>query len=230
MSKFLYVFLFLAAPFFTSPGHAMGDDWFVDGKYEHQGTVFPRAVCTYKKEKNQMGFIRHSPQKTGILTPATVEFISPDAVLHDKYFERQTSELAIQSFYVTSNPTKLTKDSEDLTSLSTACYGSIPIRISTAKNLDLLIFQNDEVVGKEDYAQTMAGALEIILSEYIPTLQKAGRLSGLKTVTITDSNNSIATTFQQKVSRISSFKLESYLPMVGPEAFFWNMVFRINDQ
>lgn len=52
MSKFLYVFLFLAAPFFNSPGHAMDDEWFVDGEYEHQGTVFPRAVCTYKKEKS----------------------------------------------------------------------------------------------------------------------------------------------------------------------------------
>jgi hypothetical protein len=230
MSKFLYVFLFLAAPFFTSPGHAMNDEWFVDGEYEHKGAVFPHAECTYKKEKNERtGFIRHSPKETGILTPATVKFISPNAVLHGKYFERRTAGFAIQSFNVTPNPTKLTKDSEDLRSLPTKSYGSIPIEIFDAENMNLLIFQNDEVVGNGDYAQTMAGALEIILSEYIPALRKAGNLSGLKTVTITDGNNSTAEVILDRAPRFLSFKLEKYMPM-GSEDCSWTMKFSINDR
>jgi hypothetical protein len=231
MSKFLYAFLFLVAVFFTSPGHTMDDEyeWFVESRYEYKGTVFPTTVCDFKKEKNRRtGSIRHSPKETGAVTPATVKFISKNAVLHFKYYEMRTADASFFSFYVTPNPTELTETSEDLTSLPTTCYGSIPIDIKNIKNMVLLIVENDEAVGQGDYATTMAEALEIILSQYIPSIR--GRLPSLETVTINNRNESIAATLLGKVSRgISSFKLQSYRSVDTPPPF-WSMIFRINDQ
>lgn len=229
MSKCLYTFLFLAASFFTSPGHAMDDEWFVESIYEYKGTVFPITSCDFKKEKNRRtGSTMHSPKETGTLTPATVKFISKDAVLHFKYYEIRSDDASFFSFYVTPNPAELTKDSEDLTSLSTERYGSIPIDIKNEKNMILLIFENDEATGQGDYATTMAEALEIILSRYIPSIR--GRIPSLETVTINNRNESIAATLLGKASRgISSFKLQSYSSADIPPPF-WSMVFRINDQ
>lgn len=231
MSKFLYAFLFLVAPFFTSPGYTMDDEyeWFVESIYKYKGTVFPDTLCDFKKEKNRRnGSIRHSPKETGTLIPATVKFISKDAILHFKYYEIRSADASFFSFYVTPNPTELTETSEDLTSLSTACYGSIPIDIKNEKNMILLIYEKDEATGQGDYGTTMAEALEIILSRYIPSIR--GRLPSLETVTINNRNESIAAILLGKETRgIASFKLQSYCPAKSPTSF-WSMIFRINDQ
>jgi len=231
MSKFLYAFLFLAASFFTFSGYAMGGEWFVQEEYVRRGTVFPNAVCVFKKEKNEItGVVRRSPKESGTITPATAELISPHTVLHFYYYDLMTAYRSSFSFYVTPNPAKLTKDSKDLTSLSTERYGSIPVKITNAENMDLSILHNDEAMGKEGYALTMAGALEIILSQYIPKVWEAGRLAHLETVTITDKNESIATTLREKASRcISAFRLQNYTP-VSSFSSSWTMIFRINDQ
>lgn len=235
MSKFLHTFLFLAASLFASSSYAMDTSggWFVDEEYERKGSVFPTAVCPYKKEKNEStGFIRHSPKNPKVLTSATIRFISRDAILHDKYYEKQTAHLAIQSFKVTPNPTHLTAQSEDLSSLPTEAYGSIPVRLSTvAKDLELLIFPNDEAVTRTDYGQTMAGALEIILSQYIPMTQKTAHFSGLETVTITDGAESIATALLEKAEYGDlPFRLQSYLPIQPEINSYWKLVFKVKDQ
>jgi len=235
VSKFLYTFLFLTASFSASSSYAMVDseEWFVDKESEHKGTVFPTAVCTYTKEKNEStGFIRHSPKKSTALTPATVEFIAPDAILHNKYYEKRTAHLAVQSFNVTPNPTHLTAKSEDLSSLPTKPYGSIPVKLSTVtKNLELLIFSDSEAVVREDYGQTMAGAVEVILSQYIPMAQTTGHFSDLQTVTITDGTQSIATALLKKAESESlPFTLQSYLPIQSEINPSWNIVFRTKDK
>lgn len=230
MSKLLYTFLFLATSLFVSSAHAMDSGWFVDDEYEHRGSVYPHATCAYKKEKHEgKGFIRHSPVDP-TLSPATVEFISPRAILHAKYYEKHTPHFAMKSFSVTPNPTGLTKDSDDLTSLPPKAYGSIPLNLYTvADDIEVLIFQNDKIARQADYGQTMAGAVEILLSQYIPTTQTTGHFSGLKTVTITDGDSSIAEHLLEKArTGIPHFTLESYVPIQPDINHYWRMVFNVN--
>lgn len=190
MSKFLYAALFLVASLSPLYGMYVDEKMYVDAEYDRQGTIFPNQTCHFKKEKNGSGtLIKRSP-KDPTLRPATVEYINSEAILHYKYYEIEHPTFKVQSFFVTPNP-GLTKDSTDFSSLPTAPYASIPVRLdSTAKKIELLIWEEGNKSSCNDYASTLAGALKILLNDYIPSVRD---LPNLKTVKIHDSNRELET-------------------------------------
>ena len=128
-------------------------------KIRAQRFFFPHAVGRYKKEKHKTNnFIRHSQENPEDLNLATIEFISESAILRDNYYEKRTLDFPICSFTVTPNSTRLTRSSDDFSSLPTEAYGSIPVKIyKVAQNLELLICPNTKIKTEHraDYAQAM---------------------------------------------------------------------------
>ena len=87
--------------------------------------------------------------------------------------------------------TGLTKESTTFAGLSQDPYASIPVYFNkNSKEIELLIFGNPYTATKADYAQTIAAGLDLLLTEFIPSIVKQHNLP-LKTVVIKDGNRDL---------------------------------------
>lgn len=203
MLKLLPAFSLLIMSLFLTPSYAV---WDLDGGYEREGLVFPIAT-KYTKEKNENGQSRRSPKIQNELSLATVQLVSPGAILYFKYYEIHSPFFAVQSFNVTPNSMGLTTDSKDVSSMPTVSYGSIPVTLdSTAGTLKLLIFSDLIEPKPSDYGKTMAAAVHTILTQYIPSVRLNRGLPRLKQITVSDSDASIAA----ELARIGKSGIPNY--------------------
>jgi hypothetical protein len=187
--------------------------WAQGEEYERAGFVFSNATAVFVKEKDERsGFITHKPKA---LSLATVRSISPESVVHYKYFEKRNSFDSVQSFAVTANTHGLKETSDELPAETQ--LASVPVKIERdATAMELLIFAEDHATGKDEYAPAVASALQYILNGYITALKMAGNLSDLKSVEISDNNPELAgilesSSFRQALS--ANYHLISWLPI-----------------
>ena len=185
MLKFAYTFLILHL--FFSSLHA----FYLDGEEERKGQVFPTQTYIVKKEKDEEGNIRHSP-KDPTLTAATIRYLYDGGLLHFNYFEIMSNGDRVFSHTVTPNVTRLTKDSTTFDGLFQNVYASIPVRFNkNSEIIELLIF-GASLSATDDYALTIAAGLELLLTEFIPSIVNTNKLP-LKSVIIKDDNHDLQT-------------------------------------
>lgn len=157
MSQFLYVSLFLAA--FSSPLHAMDE-------YEHTGNIFKDQRCAFKSEIKDGEHSKKFFPKDPALCAATVEYLNSTTVLHHAGYEWKAPGFKIRSFAVAPN-LGLATDSTDFSSLSKTPYALIPVQYNGyVEEIKLQIEENST---QDNYATTLAGALKILLNEFIPS-------------------------------------------------------------
>ena len=219
MSKFLYVsLLLLVTSLFISPSHAM-QPWEFEQEYEQKGPVFHNHTCPYKIEKNGLGLLKYSPKNPRLLSPATVLFIGPTAILHNEYaifpsknYEGLETLLTSISFDVTSNPGGLTELSEDLPSFPIMYCGPIPLLVNpgmTHMYVGIDGYSSPSTrtsLTEENYNNTLAGAFFTIISEFIP---KTREFSGIEKMTLTAPQSII------KKLPIMDLKIQSAIDIAG---------------
>lgn len=225
MSKLLYTFLIL--PLFLNTLHA----YYWNGEEERWGQVFSSHTFVEKKKKGGGGHIRWSSIEP-TLTAATVRHLNNQALLHFKSFEIMFSGERVFSHTVTSNPTGLTKKSTTFEGLPQDAYASIPIQYGKhSGEIKLGISEMPFATKKDDYAQTIASSLELLLTEFIPLLFKINnRLP--TTVSITNGSPALQEIcFSERFREIlsSKYTIASTLPIQPHVNDCWTLTLNFNQ-
>jgi len=178
-------------------------------EYEKEGKVFSAAKAAFVKEKDERtGKITHKP-KNGTLSLATVEYVSPDAVLHYNYYESSPNVLSVKSFWITPNTHGLTAESQPDVLPQEKKLASLPIRL-TDGSLELLFFAEGNINLQPEYTPTLAAAAKIILSEFVPAIIKSGTCPNIRAVVMPDAEKELAQLMSKsEYERIGSFKRTS---------------------
>lgn len=173
-------------------------------EFSHWGRVFKHTEVLFFQETHSNGGRRSFPKKPKELTPATIECLTSQAIVHFKHYEiipasEGSLQSCIRSFSITPNLGALTATSDSLPPVLTdPIYGSISVLFDrSASNLDLRVFYESSVQPKdspsrqERYSETIASALYEILDGVVLTAYRQGYLSALTTVTIFDKDVNI---------------------------------------
>lgn len=177
-------------------------------EYEKEGKVFSFAKAFFVKEQDERTEkITHKP-KGGVLSLATVEYVSAEAVLHYNYFESSPNMPSINSFWITPNTHRLTAESQLHTLPQEETLASLPIRLAAGTNkIELLFFGKPNMEAHPKYTATIAAAVKIILSEFVPAIIKSGTCPGIRAVVIPDAEKELAQLMSEpEYERIGSFK------------------------
>ncbi|MCE2951301.1 MAG: hypothetical protein ACK5TR_04955 [Alphaproteobacteria bacterium] len=163
-------------------------------------------------------------------TLATVEMVSPRAILHQSYLWRTGANVTVQSFAVTPPQDSHTELSSE--SLPQNIYAKIPVRLGSDQTLELLVFEEPEAGKQKDYAVTVASALKLILATYIPKARQSGFLPYLKQVIVKDSNPFIALKFLGKSdqqSLLTKYYDSTTYSSATDTSSFWEITYRVRD-
>ena len=173
--------------------------------------MFSAAKAAFVKEKDEKtGKITHKP-KGRVPSLATVEYVSPGAVLHYKYYELSPDMPPVKSFWITPNTHGLAAEAQLETLPQEETLASLPITLAAGANqIELLFFGESNMEFHPEYTATIAAAVKIILSEFVPDIINAKTCPGIRAAVIPDAEKELAQLMSKpEYERIGSFKRTS---------------------